>query len=95
MDDRPFEGIDQLTETVKSRILDQVIADLRDALKLGARADGYTKSDSGIYGKYQKHDPVDLGRVLEAIKMETERLLAEHTEKLRLRDGPRSKPEEP
>jgi hypothetical protein len=77
IDDKSLEGIYQLTETVKSRILDRVIADLRRALKLGTSERGYTKSDSGIYGKYEKCDPVDLGAVLDAIKAETDRLLAE------------------
>jgi ABC-type tungstate transport system permease subunit len=80
-DNELLDGIEQLTETVKSRILDRVIADLRAALKLGARQDGYTKSDSGLYGKYQKHDPVDVSRVLEAIKTETERLFGEYAAK--------------
>jgi ABC-type tungstate transport system permease subunit len=76
--DRSPDGIDDLTDEVKSRILDRVIADLRDSLKLGSRASGYTKSDSGIYGKYQKQDVVDMSRVLAAVKAETERLLAEY-----------------
>ena len=78
-DDDPVPaGIDELTALVKSRILDRVIADLRDAPELGRRASGYTRSDSGIYGKYQKHDVVDMDRVLKAVAVETERLLAHY-----------------
>jgi hypothetical protein len=72
------DGLNELTDLVKSRILDRVIADLHDALRLGSRVSGYTRSDSGIYGKYQKHDSVDMTRILQAIKVETERQLAEH-----------------
>jgi hypothetical protein len=71
------DGLATLTEAVKSRILDRVLADLRADLALGSRRHGYTKSDSGIYGKYQKQDG-DLTAVLEAIKAQTEQLLAEY-----------------
>jgi hypothetical protein len=68
---------DALTAAVKSRILDRVLAELRDDLGLRAGANGYTKSDGGIYGKYEKAD-VDGSRILEAIDSRIKDILAEY-----------------
>jgi len=76
-DDDSRIDLSSLTDAVKSRILDRVLADIRDDLALGCRASGYTKSDSGIYGKYQKADP-DLPRILAAVRSQLDTLLAEY-----------------
>lgn len=55
-----------LAAAVKSAILDRLISDLRCAATLSAPHSFYAKSDSGLYGKYQKVDTRDLV-VLEAI----------------------------
>ena len=80
------DGLAALTEAVKSRILDRVLADLRADLALGSQRHGYTKSDSGIYGKYQKQD-IDLAAILEVVKAQTERLVAEYAQDLPPRAG--------
>ena len=66
-----------LTTAIKSRILDRVLAELRDDLGLHTGANGYTKSDGGIYGKYEKAD-VDRSRILEAIDGRIKAILAEY-----------------
>lgn len=72
------EGVDALTILVKSRILDRILADLqKEDFALGSRVSGYTKSDSGIYGKYQKAD-VDLSMILKVIQSEMDLMLAEY-----------------
>jgi hypothetical protein len=76
-DDDSRIDLSALTDAVKSRILDRVLADIRDHLTLGCRASGYTKSDSGIYGKYQKAD-VDLAGILAAARSQLDALLAEY-----------------
>ncbi len=75
-DDSPID-LNALTDAVKSRILDRVLADIRDDLALGCRASVYTKSDSGIYGKYQKAD-TDLDGILAAVRSQVDALLAEY-----------------
>jgi hypothetical protein len=75
-DDEQRIILQALTDEVKSKILDKILAELRADLGLG-RAGGYTKSDSGIYGKYQKAD-VDLTGILEAVKSQMDAMLAEY-----------------
>jgi hypothetical protein len=66
-----------LTIAVKSRILDRVLAELRDDLGLRSGANGYTKSDGGIYGKYEKAD-IDSSRILEVIDSRIKEILEEY-----------------
>ena len=66
-----------LSDLVKSRILDQVLRDLREDRRLGLRSAGYTRSDSGVYGKYEKQD-VDAANLSEVVRREVERILAEY-----------------
>lgn len=75
-DDSPSD-FNALTDAVKSRILDRVLADIRDGFALGCRASGYTKSDSGIYGKYQKAD-ADLAGIMAAVRSQLDALLGEY-----------------
>jgi hypothetical protein len=66
-----------LTTAIKSRILDRVLAELRGDLGLHTGANGYTKSDGGIYGKYEKAD-VDRSRMLDVIDSRIKEILAEY-----------------
>jgi hypothetical protein len=74
--DEPKED-ETLTIAIKSRILDRVLAELRGDLGLRTGANGYTKSDGGIYGKYEKAD-VDRSRILEVIDSRIKEILAEY-----------------
>jgi hypothetical protein len=78
VDDSEYgSALRDLTDAVKSKILERIVADLREGLKLGSRASGYTRSDSGIYGKHQKAD-IDLADVLAAVKTQLDTLLAQY-----------------
>jgi hypothetical protein len=68
-----------LSDVVKSRILDRVLRDLSEDRPLGLRSGGYTRSDSGVYGKYEKQD-VDAAAVSDLVRLEVERILAEYDE---------------
>lgn len=76
-DDSAQSGIEALTDAVKSRILDRVLVDLRERLALGNRGSEYTKSDSGVYGKYQKAD-LDLTMVLDVVSRQIDAILVQH-----------------
>jgi hypothetical protein len=65
-----------LTTAVKSAILDRLISDLRGQASLGSAQSSYTKSDSGLYGKYQKADTTELA-LLEAIETALSKLVNE------------------
>ena len=52
---------------MKSAILDQLIRDLRSQATLTTPHSFYAKSDSGLYGKYQKVDTPDVA-ILDAIR---------------------------
>ncbi len=64
-----------LTDAVKSAILDRLIADLRSDVGPVPRS-VYTKSDSGLYGKYEKADVPDED-MLRAVRGVLERLVRE------------------
>jgi hypothetical protein len=76
-DDRARRGAESLTVAIKSRILDRVLAELRDDLGLRTEAHGYTKSDGSIYGKYEKAD-VDISTMLEVIDGRIRDILMEY-----------------
>lgn len=58
-DDNSFvdeETVESLTHAVKSAILDRLLSQLGAEYAVGAQRSIYTKSDSGLYGKYEKQD---------------------------------------
>jgi hypothetical protein len=73
----PTDLLDTLSVEVKSRILDRIVQDLVEGRPLGLGPSGYTKSDSGVYGKYQKQD-VSLEQVLAAIEGQVEQIIADY-----------------
>lgn len=81
-----------LTEAVKSRILDRIITELKEGRSLGLGPSGYTKSELGVYGKYQKQD-IDPEQMLEAVKLQVDSVLREyedtHPRKAKDSTGPR------
>jgi hypothetical protein len=80
-DSPPRGGEGEVEETliaaVKSAILDRLLDDLRNDRPLGAGRSVYTKSDSGLYGKYEKQDDVHQN-VLAALRATLEGLIDEH-----------------
>src|SRR5262245_14686158 len=66
----------EFTDFVKSRILNRVLAELAQDLRLGNLASLYTKSSIGVYGKYEKYDADVLG-ALKMIRGVLERMEAE------------------
>ncbi len=77
-DENPAGDHLDLTEAVKSRILDRLLSVLAAETHVGMRSPGYTRSDSGLYGKYEKADlDLDSARMLELIQAEVERAVAE------------------
>jgi hypothetical protein len=65
-----------LVDGVRSAILDRLLDDLRHGRGLGGRRSSYTKSDSGVYGKYEKQSDVD-DEVLRTIREALEQLVAD------------------
>jgi hypothetical protein len=65
-----------LTERIKSAILDQLIEDLRRGVTGEVASSYYSKSDSGLYGKYSKADVPSLA-LLDTIKANLEVMIAE------------------
>ena len=45
-----------LADAVKTAIVDRILAELRQNILHAAPRSSYTKSDSGVYGKYEKAD---------------------------------------
>jgi len=45
-----------LVDSVKSAILDRLLSDLRHDRPIARLRSMYSKSDSGVYGKYEKQD---------------------------------------
>ncbi|MEA2194287.1 MAG: hypothetical protein QOG42_721 [Solirubrobacteraceae bacterium] len=76
VDENPPEDRSELSEVVKSRILDRLLDQLAAEGPMGSRSLGYTRSDSGLYGKYEKAD-LDAERMLAMIQAEVERAVAE------------------
>ena len=66
----------ELTDVVKSRIVDRVLRELAEESPLGGRPSRYTRSSLGVYGKYEKYD-ADVPRLLEQIRSELERMVSE------------------
>jgi hypothetical protein len=75
-DEQPVGDHADLSEAVKSRILDRLLNQLAAEGPMGTRSMGYTRSDSGLYGKYEKAD-VDTVQMLAMIQAEVERAVAE------------------
>jgi hypothetical protein len=65
-----------IVRAVKSRILEQLVDALGKDEVRRARASHYTKSDSGLYGKYEKYEDVN-NQVLEVVRRQLEELLGE------------------
>ena len=65
-----------LSETIKSAILDRLIDDLRRGVTQEPPRSHYVKSDSGLYGKYQKADAPDLA-ALDAIRSSLQAMVDE------------------
>jgi hypothetical protein len=74
-----------MVRAVKSRILEQLVEALGQDEVRHARASHYTKSDSGLYGKYQKYEDIN-NQVLEVVRQQLETLLGEFSPD----DGPRA-----
>lgn len=75
--DSTTDILDALSVEVKSRILDRILRDLVENRPLGLGPSGYTKSDSGVYGKYQKQD-ITLEQLLHAIEGQVEQIVADY-----------------
>ncbi len=58
-----------LTDAVKSAILDRLIEDLRAEAGMVPPRSTYTKSDSGLYGKYEKAQGLDASALQEIRKV--------------------------
>jgi hypothetical protein len=67
-----------IVRAVKSRILEQLAQSLGHDEVLRSRASHYTKSDSGLYGKYEKYEEAK-EQILEVVRQQLDSLLAEFT----------------
>ncbi|PBA28998.1 hypothetical protein CKJ65_25145 [Mycobacterium intracellulare] len=56
---RDDEAAEVLTQAVKSAILDRLLSQLGAEHTVVSPRSTYTKSDSGLYGKYEKQDHPD------------------------------------
>jgi hypothetical protein len=65
-----------IVRAVKSRILEQLAESLGHDEVVRARASHYTKSDSGLYGKYEKYEEAK-EQILEVVRQQLDSLLAE------------------
>lgn len=63
----PLEVGASLPDAVRSAILERLLDDLRTDGPAGPQRSRYTKSDSGLYGKYEKYDALDPGLVTEIV----------------------------
>jgi hypothetical protein len=70
------DGRRLLSERIKSAILDLLIDDIRRGATHDAARSHYSKSDSGLYGKYQKADAPDMA-VLDAIRANLQTMVDE------------------
>lgn len=66
-----------LVDAVKSAILDRILEDLRNDRPVTASRSRYTKSDSGVYGKYEKQDGLN-EEVLATIRASLEGIIARY-----------------
>jgi hypothetical protein len=67
-----------IVRAVKSRILEQLAESLGRDEVVRSRASHYTKSDSGLYGKYEKYEEAK-EQILEVVRQQLDSLLAEFT----------------
>lgn len=65
-----------VVQAVRSRIIEQLINSIGRDEVLRSRASHYTKSDSGLYGKYQKYEDVG-NQVVELVKQQLTTILEE------------------
>jgi hypothetical protein len=71
-----------LEAAVKSAILDRLLQDLRTEAGRAPPHSRYTKSDSGLYGKYEKQDGLDQN-VLDAIRSTLQAIVEEQSARSR------------